>query len=353
MKTALFLGAGASVFVNQPTTKELLDRVRDKYSSRSDLYGGSREPVLDILTNCGLDDVEQVYSCIDAICDLQRYVSKPIRDKIHYKLGNYTNYMALSTGLSTLRSAIRDVLVESFQIEGSVVRDIAQVYNKLWLFITNTGSDKFQIITTNYDLVIENYCGHAKRECINGFTKHSSPPKGIWTDNWSQTTTHPIDLIKLHGSINWQKEDNEENNIIELGASGHRNINSDVMIVPTLGGKKYHSAPFSNLMHRFEDTLKNIDMLIVIGFSYRDEEINKIIGELTKKNLVLISISPTSDEDIRHITSESTILNKEQPIRHPAKLKPKIYVYKTEFGPDTIDDIYKVLNNVYRSLMVI
>ena len=216
------------------------------------------------------------------------------------------------------------------------------------------GSENLQIITTNYDLIIEEYCGHTTKEYINGFTRRTSPPKGIWNNDWNLKSQDAIHYIKLHGSINWHDEDNN-GKIVEIGAPGVRNSKQDIMIMPTLGEKDYGRMPFCQLLERFENVLKEVDLLVVIGFSYRDEKLNEIIKKELKEKLILLSISPTSSNDIHRIDDNPDVIQLKNTSISISDTIPKsrIYVYDTTFGLDTISDICVILDCVHDTIVSI
>ena len=68
MKTALFLGAGASVFAGQPTTKELIERVRERMKARGHKpHGdeGSQNYIMRVINNdiVGIINNRTNFSC--------------------------------------------------------------------------------------------------------------------------------------------------------------------------------------------------------------------------------------------------------------------------------------------------
>ena len=297
MKTTLFLGAGASAFASQPTTRDLLEKLRGRMRKRGSNSGGNpalQEYVERIVDTRSYDDVEKLYDGIQTMIDVYDNSNcKPITEEIHYhsRDGNDVfTYKEITNELKELRSAIRETLLDSFKIKPGAHKSIGEMYDMVRSIIRDMGSGELQVFTTNYDQVIETYARERGYETINGF----GPPddlRRVWADAWGRNTDKPpLYLAKLHGSINWHRDGGA---IVETGAPARRSADDDIMIAPTEGTKRYDAEPFSALMGRFREVLRDTDVLLVIGFSYRDYEIVRIMREMLSEGMALISISPT------------------------------------------------------------
>ena len=354
MKTALFLGAGASVFALQPTTKDLLEKLISKTKS---------DPLIQnmLKNDPHFSDIEQVYASIDEATNFkQSHIYKMLR-KIQHPLSpkQLIDYNAVLHILITLKPIIREIILDSFKLEQEKINEGNHLFERLEELIAENGSDKFQIITTNYDLIIYEYANSQGREVVDGFSTNHHSLRAIWDGVWNNATDNPIYLNKLHGSVNWQMQNDEGKTIIKISDIGHRYEDLDVMIAPTLGEKDYGKTPFSELTERFKKTLEDIDVLIVIGFSFRDDKLNKIIKDKLKdKRLVIISISPNSHDDITHLTDDPIILDDlriiilysstlDDNITFHERLD-RIYSYESTFDLNTIDGICKILNTIFK-----
>ena len=349
MQTALFLGAGASSFVHQPTTEGLLNNLVRKHRS---------DPLIaDILSNQELKDkdIEILYNYIEKelLCEQSNLINK-----MQYKLpdGKIFSGSSIMQEIHNLQSSIRDLLLQSFKFEPEDSRQVLAVYEKLEDFIKDQGDNELKIITTNYDLIIEESYAQIGRQIINGFLWSPSHRKGYWRNKWkcdsNDDNSNPIRLVKLHGSISWHREDNGENEIVELGGVGYRNMSHDIMIMPTLTKKDYTQQPFSSLTEQFKNILNKIDVLIIIGYSYRDNELNAMIKERLSNGLVVISISPRSNQEIKSIDNKRRVLERTQISLLNTRIKSRTYSYNVMFSDETIDDICDVLKHVYNHLNV-
>ena len=292
----------------------------DTYGDVEKLYDGI-EQVINISANC---------NCKPIICNM---------DDHDYSI----NYTRIIDELASLRSIIRKILRASFVVDSDTHNSITQMYNMIWSVIKGSGTNVFQVFTTNYDLVMETYSKKAGFEIINGF-KPDPYQSWTWANAWDQRSDlPPLYLAKMHGSIHWHRD--ADSRIVETESIADVNANNDIMIAPTEGAKDYNREPFSVLINRFREVIKKVDVLLVIGFSYRDDEIVNIIKEGLQNEMILISISPDAVTSIRRV-SNGDIQTKEINGRHFKVIDSQIILYEQTFGMDTIDDIRSALETV-------
>ena len=133
---------------------------------------------------------------------------------------------------------------------------------------------------------------------MNGFKRSRLGDRRVWDDVWEGGEA-ALWLTKLHGSITWQEDDN--GGVLEIGMPGLRDAKKDVMITPTLGEKNYKDKIFPILMDRFKTILDETELLIVVGFSFRDPEINRmLLGHLKRtggnsRPMRLLYVDPEHD----------------------------------------------------------
>ena len=366
MKTALFLGAGASAFASQPTTKEIMERLRDHVGEHID------EIVLDkdlqkyitsvveahtkhvsythnrIVESYAYRDVEELYDGIEQIINITTNRNcEPIINNMPDHKYNIANGRIIA-GLVDLRSTIRKILRASFVIDMDTHKSIKQLYNMIWSVMKNYGTEDLRVFTTNYDLVMETYAQEAGLEIINGFEPYRHLSKA-WNNMWDRGTKQPpLYLTKMHGSIYWHRDGNGK--IVETGSVADMAADSDIMIAPTMGAKDYNREPFSNLIDHFKMQMKGVDVLLVIGFSYRDNEIVNIITNELENELSLISISPNADTSICRVSDAkiqtATINGKRLKV-----VGPRIVLCNEKFDPDAISEMRAVLDAAYTYIL--
>lgn len=174
---------------------------------------------------------------------------------------------------------------------------------------------RLKIFTTNYDRAFEEAGAEGSYVIIDGFS-FTQPRKfsGKYfdydivirensrttsTENFANNVFH---LYKLHGSVNWEKRDND---IVQIDKPLKA-----MMIYPN--SNKYESSyeqPYFEMMSRFQSELRKngTSTLICIGFSFADKHIftmtNEALNQNPSLNLVIIEpfIKPTLNENFQKL----------------------------------------------------
>jgi signal peptidase I len=155
------------------------------------------------------------------------------------------------------------------------------------------------IITPNYDLLIEHCCDQYKIPYITGFyggiKKHENweeasnqmlyikpVPNGKKINKKLRTKKH-IQLHKVHGSLNWfyNGSDKFEDNSLTYSSSGKNSSIERFIITP--GDSKYQKA-FLNAFDSFanaNEAVKGEGAFVFVGYGFNDDHIqNKIVSEI-------------------------------------------------------------------------
>jgi len=152
------------------------------------------------------------------------------------------------------------------------------------------------IFTTNNDLFNETAMDNLNINYNNGFSgglkKYFNPAQfnSVLSQKVDlnleryQPMENLVNLYKLHGSVNWVQDENSSNkffNIQETNPTQEINstYNNNVLIYPTpLKQTQSLGSPYTDLLREFQKKLLlPNNVLIIIGFSMRDEHINNII----------------------------------------------------------------------------
>ena len=182
-------------------------------------------------------------------------------------------------------------------------------------------------MTTNYDNVIEAYCCHTNKLLVDGFRPSKNGDHRVWEGSWDMTGGG-IRLIKLHGSVTWQRTGDQ---IIGMLRPGARDIDERVLIEPTLEEKDYTQKPFRELAEQGGSVLSDANVLVVVGYSFRDVMINDWLVWFMERGDPIVVISPNAENDIR------------QNLKRGAELlggdKPCIKMIQKPFQHDTADEV--------------
>jgi len=162
----------------------------------------------------------------------------------------------------------------------------------LWPLEGLSNKEQLKIFTLNYDGTLEIFCEQKGIKYTDGFDPDWN------TERFDDTTN--VHLFKLHGSLYWFKT--ESNKIIKVPIKGLKISEikyltdeqvSEMMIYPALNKNK-GSGIYSWLDQQFKDQLKKSDICVIVGYSFRDDDIRESIIESmsTNQNLWLIIVSP-------------------------------------------------------------
>ena len=374
METTLFLGAGASMFAKMPTTKKLIADVlcrvshHEKWNSRL-----AHNLAIRTVHRHADKDVEVLYKTIQDMISAEELHKEVVENKTSQDGARWLSTRGTATGdkstrepddidenintLKSLKVAIRNTLLTSLMVKPKYVDDVASTYDALFQHVPRN------VLTTNYDNVLETYCEQKKIGLVNGFGRSHLGDRRMWGgDKRAQGGAwrggkDALRLVKLHGSITWQKGDG---GVLEIGRPGLRDPTGDVMIVPTLGEKDYTRDIFPDMLNRFKMVLTKTELLIVVGFSFRDLGINRMFRRrLTRsvgnpRPMRLLYVGP-KDEDDDKDDVKKFVGGKDEPreVRgHSCVLldysrgdMPYVYAYREKF-----EDAAKYMNLVLDDL---
>ena len=378
VKTLLFLGAGASRFVYMPTTMELvndegydlLDHLihKEKWDS-STAFSLAKNLVREHTRE--QKDVEVLYRNIQKAVDAEELHGNMMKHKAAADTGPAWERKILTiprhnpdnpttkyededveenkTALKSLETAIRNFLLRKFMVKPDYKQKIVDEYDKIFNILPT-----MDVVTTNYDNVLETYCEQKKRRLMNGFKQSHLGDRRIW-DGKFEDSADALRLIKLHGSITWQKDGDD---ILEMGRPGLRDVDDDIMIYPTLGEKDYSHSIFPALWDRFEDMLSKTELLVVVGCSFRDPKINQMLRsrlERTTENpnpMKMLYIDKNTDglkELVGADVEWSQAMGERGTIRHYYQAEmPYVYAHESEFPlrSNKLELVLKIVDEV-------
>lgn len=254
------LGAGASVDAGMPTVKELTHCIKKRLPDLKDINGNRTAAFKDIFDSIAKvdnevnDNYEKFFKYIHLITSISE---KPQKELFCAKLPDL-----LVEKVWHLRQNIGDLvknILNEFQSKAqpdylSCIAD----------FITEKG--RLKVFTLNYDLCVELACKSKRISLITGFENN-------WNPYVFNNIQSGINLYKLHGSINWFCDDKW--NIKELPTSP-RGESPQLVLGP--GSKIQADDPFLTLFYEFHKAVQDAEVCIVLGYGYRDEHVNTVLG---------------------------------------------------------------------------
>lgn len=151
---------------------------------------------------------------------------------------------------------------------------------------------RLTISTLNYDCVIEKW---AAERCDGGL---QDDDPGAWTSGkpWHGPTAAPVQLLKLHGSADWEW--------VNFDPGGHRAVDlpvvrraseptspADPAIILGTGNKLRPGGPFLALLEAFAAAMEAADHLAIVGYSFSDVHVNARIADWFDRDRVGRSIT--------------------------------------------------------------
>lgn len=269
-------GAGSSMDVRGPSMQQLWDKAEEKYKKGNfDGFKIIREAV-----NFKSDkkDLEALLSQIDGY---GKFVNDP-----EIEIDN------TKQKLSTIKNDIFDLIKTNCTIPIPKENFPHKILLEKLLQRKQT-NPRVKVFTLNYDLLFEYAANEVNAIVVDGFSftfprtfsgrffdydivqREGSKLKE--EDNFIQRVFH---LHKLHGSLNWERNNEGKVEIKE-------NPEKPLMIYPR--DAKYEDSyeqPYFEMMARFQRNLRlnNDTVLICIGYSFNDKHINAAIEEALNQN---------------------------------------------------------------------
>jgi hypothetical protein len=288
----LLLGAGASKPLNLPTMVDFLPE--DFRRSLEDDVQIMYDVVLNwtLSQGSGEPDFELIYTATDGLTILQPEDPASIAFARHHGEGGFVFANKLKRQEVSVdwaqRTAHRllEILRETVhhRVSSVVPKAAADLYAPLFnkVFGFSEGVRELHCFTTNYDQAIEavwraKLKGRIDNEpsLVRGFSILDEA-RGLEFDPGSYDTYGPdgpewvVKLYKLHGSLDWIRQDGR---IFESPTDDY--LKKNALIYPLR--KPDLEEPFRTLFSIFEQVLRQLDLLIVIGASLRDEHIRKAL----------------------------------------------------------------------------
>jgi len=257
--TCFLLGAGCSKCAGKPLVMELTASVTSKLSGKGKGQLKSLKGTYDRPAT-----VEDLINYLLRMQGLQ--ASQKVPDEAEWKAS------AIEEELAVIKKGIIDTIGTSWStsfIHEKFLRRLMQ----------QTARPVCDIFSLNYDTVLEGTLENLKLPYTDGFTgsENAHFDRTLFDDNWAGQRFR---IYKLHGSINWVRDDDET-----VRRKPLQSIRDNPRAVIFPAEQKYIQTQYGiyeALLTKFRDRLRQTrpnNKLVVCGYSFCEEHINLAIED--------------------------------------------------------------------------
>jgi hypothetical protein len=283
----MLLGAGASAAAGVPMTIKMLEGFREHLTGVSPqklLLAAIEARILKERArsnNVAPLDIEPVIEAIRALEDSSGTISAFFDEQLATELRD-------RAGLMFLRLQLQDYIREQCMVRPEALGPLRS-FRRFF-----EGFQELDVFTVNYDIVIELLCELDRINYSDGF-------KLDWESDDFERPGVVLRLYKLHGSALWTEAPAKGAIKVPLrfqSSSAERltgEQSTPLMVYPA--EKWNNSNVFIDLNARFVNALRRTDWLLIVGYSFRDRELNNAILEAARDNpsLQLLIASPSAE----------------------------------------------------------
>ena len=163
--------------------------------------------------------------------------------------------------------------------------------------LSGKDGNKFSVITTNYDVLIEEAAAENNFVIFDGFNFTPLPKFDSNMFEWNLVKEVPnvntreveykdktFNLVKIHGSLTWERQEN--GSIIRKSKDSITGTNNMVMVFPSSDKfAQSYQEPYFELFTKFQELIKRPNTLLISsGFSFADDHISKMVTQALKNN---------------------------------------------------------------------
>ena len=146
---------------------------------------------------------------------------------------------------------------------------------------------KVDILTTNYDCVLEYALSGANYDLTDGFTGRSL---STFAQKHLEKERDIVNIIKVHGSLNWFSDGS--NRLLYLPHKYESSALTPVMILPS--DRKYRESyrePYRTLITKSDELIEKAESFLVVGFGFRDDHITPKVEKKIESGTPIVIIT--------------------------------------------------------------
>ncbi len=173
-----------------------------------------------------------------------------------------------------------------------------------WLGQVPAVGSTIPLFTLNYDRAVEAAASSLGLDLVDGLQDEVGATERRWSraafENYKEAKERPtVVLVKLHGSVRWGRT--ADNAIVQLPSGVGHNPGDlrQVVLYPSDQPKPMHLDPFWTAYRIFRQCLNNAFLLVVIGCSLRDQEIQTALSDAMDDNekLHILHFGPETNHE--------------------------------------------------------
>lgn len=189
------------------------------------------------------------------------------------------------TDLPRIRKIIREVVCTAdLKAKENLLKNCEEFdgIRRLTQFCHDPHPKVMNVVSTNYDRILEYVWGYYGLQFTDGFDQHelSEFDENRFKDK------DIINLMKVHGSLDWFDVDHDVRKITT-------DFGYDPVMIPP-GKNKYrttHKSPYRELMQKSDDAIKRASSFLVVGFGFNDEHITPLVSKKTKSGIPIVVVT--------------------------------------------------------------
>lgn len=300
----VLVGAGASVTDNEfkqndkgialsgVTVAKIAKEVSKQLESKKYKFA-EEDKVKDVFTLSQLiEKVQYPYKLNDPKFNLEDLISLII----NFEKFNKSSKIKFSNS----KKAIFDIIIKatSYDYNNNTFKHV-RFFKILSNFVKS--EHKLNVVTTNYDTLLEDAAESMKVTVFDGFSFSQTPQFDSTMFDWNLVKNVPavktheyiyksnvINLLKIHGSLTWERSESG-NNIVR---KNKKLVSKPIMVFPS--SDKYaqsYQEPYFELFTKFQELLRQPNTLFITsGFSFADNHISRMILSALQTNESLATL---------------------------------------------------------------
>ena len=279
-----FFGAGASKPANVPTTVEFVDQFKKEIKEKELGYFEMITELIEKQQKRKLS-IEKPIIDIEMILEVLDRIEKSNEDPLLSYLIPDTIYLKEISVIS-LNQKLKSFIKKKGMIKADAISYMSPLKDLITIF------DSINIITTNYDIVIEQFCNSQNLSLEDGFGN-------IFEFERLKNSQSQIKLFKVHGSILWYRS--KTGQFYKLPIKTDSDVETvfgedlEPLIIYPMRKWQYIEPTFE-IINEAKRIMRDPDIkfIYVFGYSFRDDHILDIFLDVfrDRRDLYCILVDP-------------------------------------------------------------